>query len=123
MKRSLQILIFSATMYAVALPGAFAQKPGQQWTRFKHLKSQQEYKKLPAKAKMIFACAQCKSIATVTKKNISAKLDAGEAWVLDPCPGCDGKITTKFAANGDMQHDCTKCGPNSAFCCCQAGKM
>ncbi len=122
MKSVLTVGIIAVSLSTLAINESSGQEPGQR-RRFEHLRTQKEYKALPAKAQMIFACAKCKAIATVTKRDISPKLDAGAAWVLDPCPGCDGKITTKFDAKGDMTHDCTKCGPDSAFCCCQAGKM
>jgi hypothetical protein len=123
MKRILSSLVMLTTLVTVAVTSAEAQKPGQQYRSFRHLETKKEYTALPNKAQMVFACAKCKSIATVTKKEVSPLLDAGEAWVLDHCPGCDGKITTKFDDKGDMEHTCTKCGADSAFCCCQAGKM
>ena len=100
----------------------------QPWRQLKEVKSDSEMQALPDNATIAMACAKCKSITIVTKRDLVAgKPGHGQkevAMVVHQCPGCGGEMTRKAGTKETAWvHTCSKCGDDSAFCCAtESGK-
>ena len=84
-------------------------------------KRPKQAKALPDKAKIMMACAGCKTIRPLDKKGIMAWFSTK---VQHDCPACGGKL--KFAGGGsgkvgwipdEYVHTCSHCGNVSAYVC------
>jgi predicted RNA-binding Zn-ribbon protein involved in translation (DUF1610 family) len=94
----------------------------QPWRQLKEVKSESEMQALPDKATIAMACAKCKSVALVTKRDLVAGKPAqGQKEVtimVHQCPGCGGEMSRKAGTKETAWvHTCSKCGDGSAFCC------
>ena len=84
------------------------------------LQTAEQAKALPETASIMMACAGCKTLKPIERKNITAWFTPKDKHY---CPGCGGKVfpmvgqTTGTPPNVYYQHRCTKCGDASAFLC------
>lgn len=94
-------------------------KSSRPWGNFKAVNNSKQYENLPEDATIAMACAKCKSVVVMIKKDLGTKtgLTKEEAATVDKCPGCGGKITTKGGKETAYVHTCSECGSDSAFCC------
>ena len=84
------------------------------------LQTAEQAKALPDKAKIMMACAGCKTIRPLDKKGIMAWFSTK---VQHDCPACGGKL--KFAGGpgkphgsaSEYVHTCSHCGNVSAYVC------
>lgn len=118
MKLVWMIAVLGLAVGANAQDTSKASKPS---ARMQQVKSAKDYEALPSGATIAMACAKCKSIVVIGKKEAATKSGHGtvdEALVVHQCPGCGGKMTTKSGGKETvMQHVCTQCGDDSAYCC------
>ena len=119
MKNLIKITCAAAALALAA--GVNAEDQGIPMSKFHEIKTQKELDAVPASATIAMACAKCKSVVTMTKKEAATKPGHGtvdEAVMVHQCPGCGGKMTTKSVGKETvMKHVCSKCGDDSAYCC------
>jgi hypothetical protein len=113
-------LLLAAIMVVMAAFNASALPPGKtgEW---KPIDSPKEAKALPEKAKIMLACAGCKTIRPLDKKGIMAWFSTK---VRHDCPACGGKLRFTGAVPGKSSgsptkyvHICSHCGDVSAYVC------
>jgi len=113
-------LLLAAIMIVTAAFNASALPPGKtgEW---KPVNSAQDAKVLPDKAKIMLACAGCKTIRPLDKKGIMAWF---ATKVQHDCPACGGKLKFTGAVPGKSPgapatyvHTCSHCGNVSAYVC------
>jgi hypothetical protein len=87
------------------------------------IRSEQEAKKLPPKARVAFACKTCKTVSFLSSVEVGSFLAWLTAFDTHDCPGCGGNVVLK-KVEGPLRsvapyytHRCSKCGDNSAFLC------
>lgn len=124
MKPFTRPLIAALTM-AVLLPVASAQEKGHDystkaWLNYKSVPPK-AFEALPETTRVAMACAQCKTVTVLTKRELSAKPGKGavvEAISTHACPDCSGKIVLKRASKETTWlHSCKKCGDHPVICC------
>lgn len=88
---------------------------------FQKVETTKDVEALHKNTEIAMACAKCKSVTIIQKKEVATKPGHGtvdEALTVHKCPGCGGKITTKSTSKEtQMIHTCSKCGDKSAYCC------
>jgi hypothetical protein len=83
------------------------------------LQTAEQAKTLPGKAKIMMACAGCKTIRPLDKKGIMAWFSTK---IRHDCPACGGKlkftgVPGKSSARTTYVHTCSHCGNVSAYVC------
>jgi predicted RNA-binding Zn-ribbon protein involved in translation (DUF1610 family) len=131
MKRSYLVKCAAGSAFSVSLllgVNAHAQdysKSSRPWGMYKQVEKTSDLEALPADASVAMACAKCKSVVVMSKKDMATKPGHGQTdsiAVVDKCPGCGGKITRKESGKEtQLQHVCSKCGADSAYCCASTG--
>ncbi len=118
---SVGIIILSIVTSIGILKAQDYSKSSRPWGSFKKVETEKDYEALPDKSKIAMACSKCKSVTVINKKELATKPGHGmveEVLVVDSCPGCGGKITTKSSGKETaMVHTCSKCGDDSPYCC------
>jgi hypothetical protein len=94
----------------------------QPWRRLQEVKTESGFQSLPNSATIAMACAKCKSVTIVTKREIvtgePARGKKEVTLVVHQCPGCGGEMARKQGTKEvTWAHTCTECGDQSVFCC------
>jgi len=67
------------------------------------------------------SCPECKTVKTITKKELGTKPGRGtivQVGSTHKCPGCGNKITTKsMGKETAFVHTCKECGEKTSYCC------
>src|SRR5437867_7173842 len=90
--------LFATVTFLTSASAADATRTKQAWQQaLRHIDTDNDFDKLPDHATVAMACAKCKSVTIMTKRDLVAGKPArGQkevTIVVHQCPGCGGEMT------------------------------
>ncbi len=109
---------------ALAASSAFA-SPGIQYWNARRVQTQKEAQAVKPGDTMALVCGACKTVKRTEYKGNLPNGKGTPVWTTvgtkHTCDNCNGEITVvKGKTTDTMQHNCSKCGDDAAFCCAGA---
>lgn len=106
---------------ALAASSAFA-GPGIQYWNARRVQTHKEAQAVKPGDTMALVCGACKTVKLTEYKGNLPNGKGTPVWTTvgtkHTCDNCNGEITVvKGKATDTMQHNCSKCGDDAAFCC------
>lgn len=106
---------------ALAASSAFA-GPGIQYWNARRVQTQKEAQAVKPGDTMALVCGACKTVKLTGYKGNLPNGKGTPVWTTvgtkHTCDNCNGEITVvKGKTTDTMQHNCSKCGDDAAFCC------
>ena len=106
---------------ALAASSAFA-GPGIQYWNARRVQTQKEAQAVKPGDTMALVCGTCKTVKLTEYKGNLPNGKGTPVWTTvgtkHTCDNCNGEITVvKGKTTDTMQHNCSKCGDDAAFCC------
>lgn len=106
---------------ALAASSAFA-GPGIQYWNARRVQTQKEAQAVKPGDTMALVCGACKTVKLTEYKGNLPNGKGTPVWTTvgtkHTCDNCNGEITVVKGKTIDtMQHNCSKCGDDAAFCC------
>jgi len=123
-------LVIATVLTFVSLTSASAQATFQKGaqrllqtirpTEHVQIKTQADIDSLKPNDMIAMACAKCKSVTVMFKKELGKNRFVYEPGTKHACPGCQTKISYIGHGKGKdriIKHKCEGCGDESVFCC------
>jgi hypothetical protein len=106
---------------AAAASSAFA-GPGLQYWNALRIRTQKEAQAIKPGDTMALVCGACKTVNLAEYKSDWPNPKGTPRWIeigtKHTCENCSGEITiVKGKTTDTMQHNCSKCDDDAAFCC------
>jgi len=125
-KTNMKTLRFASLLAiaAVAASSAFA-GPGLQYWNARRVQTHKEAQAVKPGDTMALVCGACKTVKLTQFKSDWPNQKGTPRWTeigtKHTCENCAGEIiVVKGKTTDTMQHNCSKCGDDAAFCCAGA---